>query len=101
MVYGDAGQIKVLENVGVAHASVVVITFANPDVALRILRAVRELRADVPILVRTQDDTKLDGVAGRRRNRGRARNVRGQSDVAVAPAAVGEAAGRHRASHRE
>jgi CPA2 family monovalent cation:H+ antiporter-2 len=59
VVYGDAAQIKVLENVGVAHASVVVITFANPDVALRILRAVRELRADVPILVRTQDDTKL------------------------------------------
>ncbi|MEO7208881.1 MAG: cation:proton antiporter [Steroidobacteraceae bacterium] len=59
VVYGDAGQIKVLENVGLTHASVVVITFANPDVALRILRAVRELRADVPILVRTQDDTKL------------------------------------------
>jgi CPA2 family monovalent cation:H+ antiporter-2 len=59
VVYGDAGQVEVLQNVGVAHASVVVITFANPDVALRILRAVRELRADVPILVRTQDDTKL------------------------------------------
>ena len=101
VVYGDAGQVKVLENVGVAHASVVVITFANPDVALRILRAVRELRADVPILVRTQDDTKLDGVAGRRRDRGGARNLRGQFDVAVALAAVGEAAGRRRASHRE
>ncbi|HEY2465113.1 MAG TPA: cation:proton antiporter [Steroidobacteraceae bacterium] len=59
VVYGDAGQVKVLENVGLAQASVVVITFANPDVALRILRAVRELRSDVPILVRTQDDTKL------------------------------------------
>jgi CPA2 family monovalent cation:H+ antiporter-2 len=59
VVYGDAAEIKVLENVGVAHASVVVVTFANPDVALRILRSVRELRADVPILVRTQDDTKL------------------------------------------
>jgi CPA2 family monovalent cation:H+ antiporter-2 len=59
VVYGDAGQGKVLENVGLAHASVVVITFANPDVALRILRSVRELRPDVPILVRTQDDTKL------------------------------------------
>ena len=59
VVYGDAGQVKVLENVGIAQANVVVITFANPDVALRILRAVRELRADVPILVRTQDDTKL------------------------------------------
>jgi CPA2 family monovalent cation:H+ antiporter-2 len=59
VVYGDAAQVKVLENVGLAHASVVVVTFANPDVALRILRSVRELRADVPILVRTQDDTKL------------------------------------------
>ncbi len=59
VVYGDAGEIKVLENVGVARASVVVITFANPDVALRILRSVRELRPAVPILVRTQDDTKL------------------------------------------
>jgi monovalent cation:H+ antiporter-2, CPA2 family len=60
VIYGDAGQVKVLENVGVAHASCVVITFANPDVSLRILRAVRELRDDVPILVRTQDDTKLE-----------------------------------------
>jgi CPA2 family monovalent cation:H+ antiporter-2 len=60
VVYGDAGQTTVLENVGVAHASVVVITFAKPDVALRILRAVRELRTDVPILVRTQDDAKLE-----------------------------------------
>src|SRR3984957_17771234 len=60
VMYGNAGQVKVLENVGVAHASGVVITFANPDVALRILRSVRELRTDVPILVRTQDDTKLE-----------------------------------------
>jgi monovalent cation:H+ antiporter-2, CPA2 family len=60
VIYGDAGQVKVLENVGVAHASCVVITFANPEVALRILRAIRELRQDVPILVRTQDDTKLE-----------------------------------------
>jgi monovalent cation:H+ antiporter-2, CPA2 family len=60
VIYGDAGEVKVLENVGVAHASCVVITFANPEVALRILRSVRELRKDVPILVRTQDDTKLE-----------------------------------------
>ena len=60
VIYGDAGEPKVLENVGVAHASCVVVTFASPEVALRILRAVRELRPDVPILVRTQDDTKLE-----------------------------------------
>ncbi len=60
VIYGDAGQVKMLENVGIARASCVVITFANPEVALRILRSVRELRDDVPILVRTQDDTKLE-----------------------------------------
>jgi len=60
VIYGDAGQVKVLENVGVARASCVVVTFASPEVALRILRAVRELRSDVPILVRTQDDAKLE-----------------------------------------
>jgi len=60
VMYGDAGQIKVLENVGVARASCVVITFANPEVALRILRAVRELHGDVPVLVRTQDDSRLE-----------------------------------------
>jgi CPA2 family monovalent cation:H+ antiporter-2 len=60
VIYGDAGEVKVLENVGIAQASCVVITFASPEVALRILRAVRELRKDVPILVRTQDDSKLD-----------------------------------------
>src|SRR5580704_9057881 len=60
VIYGDAGQAEVLQNVGLAHASCVVITFAAPEVALRILRAIRELRNDVPILVRTQDDTKLE-----------------------------------------
>jgi CPA2 family monovalent cation:H+ antiporter-2 len=59
IVYGDAGQGEVMQNVGLAHASCVVITFANPTVSLRILRAVRELRADVPVLVRTQDDNRL------------------------------------------
>jgi CPA2 family monovalent cation:H+ antiporter-2 len=60
VMYGDAGQVEVLENVGVAHATCVVVTFANPEVALRILQSVRELRGDVPILVRTQDDSRLE-----------------------------------------
>jgi K+:H+ antiporter len=60
VIYGDAGQIEVLENVGLAQASCLVITFASPEVALRILYSARRLRSDVPILVRTQDDTKLE-----------------------------------------
>ena len=60
VMYGDAGQLEVLQNVGLARARCVVITFANPAVSLRILRAVRGLRGDVPVLVRTQDDLRLE-----------------------------------------
>jgi CPA2 family monovalent cation:H+ antiporter-2 len=60
VMYGDAGQIEVLQNVGLSRASCVVVTFASPAVSLRILRSVRALRGDVPILVRTQDDARLD-----------------------------------------
>lgn len=60
VMYGDAGQLEVLQNVGLARARCVVITFANPAVSLRIVRSVRTLRADVPVLVRTQDDLRLE-----------------------------------------
>jgi CPA2 family monovalent cation:H+ antiporter-2 len=59
VIYGDAGQEEVLENVGLDRASVVVISFADSMLALRIIAAVRAQRPGVPILVRTQDDTRL------------------------------------------
>jgi len=60
VIYGDAGSHHILEAVGLAHCNVVVITFADPDVAMRIVHTVRDMHKHVPILVRTQDDTKLD-----------------------------------------
>ncbi len=60
VVFGDAGQVEILQSVGLTHTSCVVITFANTPVSLRILRAVRTLRGDVPVLVRTQDDSRLE-----------------------------------------
>ncbi len=59
IVYGDSADEEVLERVGLDTANAVVITFANPATAVGILRAVRRHRADVPVLVRTQDDSKL------------------------------------------
>lgn len=59
MIYGDAGQSEVLESVGLEHVSVVVISFSDPALAVRIVTAIRKLRRDVPILVRTQDDSHL------------------------------------------
>jgi monovalent cation:H+ antiporter-2, CPA2 family len=60
VIFGDSAEPEILQAVGIAQCKVLVITFASPDVSLRILRTVRALRADLPVLVRTQDDTKLD-----------------------------------------
>ncbi len=57
IIYGDAGQAEVLENVGLERVSVVVISFSDAPLAIRIVSAIRKLRRDVPILVRTQDDS--------------------------------------------
>ena len=58
--FGDAGRPDILAAVGLETASIVVISFSDPLVALRIVRSIRDLRRDVPILVRTQDDSYLD-----------------------------------------
>jgi len=60
VVYGDAAHLEVLESLGLEQASLVVISFHEPDTALRIIRNVRRARADLPILVRDEDDSKLD-----------------------------------------
>lgn len=59
VIFGDSADEEVLEHVGLAAASAVVISFSNPGVALDIVRSVRRLRGEVPILVRTQDDARL------------------------------------------
>ncbi len=59
VVYGDASDEEILETLGLNTTSIVVISFSNPALALRILQAVRKRRADVPVLVRTQDDSSL------------------------------------------
>jgi len=57
VVFGDSADEDLLRHVGLDTANAVIVTFANPAVSVGIVRAVRRLRADVPILVRTQDDT--------------------------------------------
>jgi CPA2 family monovalent cation:H+ antiporter-2 len=59
VVWGDCADEVLLRNLGLDLATVVIITFADPTVALHVIRAVRRLRADVPVLVRTQDDSRL------------------------------------------
>ena len=59
VMFGDSTQVAVLQGAGAATASCIVVTFADAPIALRVLRSARELRDEVPVLVRTQDDTLL------------------------------------------
>jgi CPA2 family monovalent cation:H+ antiporter-2 len=60
VVYGDAGRRETLAAAGLAKARAVVITFADVPLALKILHQVHVLRPEVPVVVRTVDDTELD-----------------------------------------
>jgi CPA2 family monovalent cation:H+ antiporter-2 len=59
VIWGDCADEELLRNLGLDLATVVIVTIADPSVALHTIRAVRRLRADVPVLVRTQDDSRL------------------------------------------
>ena len=60
VIFGDASDPELLRRAGLAQASAVVVTFADPAVALGIVRSVRAERVDVPLLVRTADDARLE-----------------------------------------
>ena len=60
VVYGDASRREVLASAGIAKARALVITFADTPIALRILHHVQQIRPDLPVIVRTLDDSELD-----------------------------------------
>ena len=64
VAYGDAGRREALVAAGLAKARAVVITFADTAVALRILHYVHDTRPELPVVVRTLDDSELDRLLG-------------------------------------
>ncbi len=60
VVYGDASRREVLMAAGLARAAAVVVSFAEPVTALRIIGHVKEINPIVPVVVRTNDETELD-----------------------------------------
>ena len=57
--YGDARRPEVLAAAGLARARMVVISFADEPAALETLQHIRALRLDVPVFVRTRNDSNL------------------------------------------
>lgn len=57
--YGDASELDMLEALGVQHASLVVVTYDQEDEVLKTLSYIRQLNADVPIMVQTRDESLI------------------------------------------
>ena len=60
VVFGDASRKEVLTAAGLSRAAAIVVSFADTHAAMTILAHARELRPDVPVIVRTFDDTDVD-----------------------------------------
>ena len=60
VVYGDAGRREALIAAGLPKARALAVTFADTPTALKILHHVQQLRPELPVIVRTVDDSELD-----------------------------------------
>ncbi|MDX8379166.1 MAG: monovalent cation:proton antiporter-2 (CPA2) family protein [Gallionella sp.] len=60
VVYGDAAKREVLMAAGLMRAKVLVVSYADKHSALSILRHVKELRPDLPVVVRANDDSYME-----------------------------------------
>jgi CPA2 family monovalent cation:H+ antiporter-2 len=63
VVYGDAARRETLVAAGLARASVVIVSFANTPAAEKVLHHVRELKPDMPVVVRTADEADMDALS--------------------------------------
>lgn len=59
VLFGDASRREVLTAAGLPRAQAVVVSFSDTAKALAIIGQVRQLRGDVPVIVRTFDDTDI------------------------------------------
>jgi len=60
VVFGDAARLQSLLAAGLARASAVVVSYHDTPSALKVLRLVREHAAELPVVVRTIDDSDLE-----------------------------------------
>jgi len=60
VVYGDAAKHEVLQAAGLMRAKALVITYDDKHSALRILRHIQQDRPDLPVIVRTADDSNVE-----------------------------------------
>lgn len=62
--YGDACERDILEAVGVSAARLVVISHEDVAATVKALHHIRSLRPDLPVMVRTRDETHVEELLG-------------------------------------
>lgn len=60
VMYGDAGRSAVLEAAGAGHAKALVITYSDMRAAMKILHVTHERYPNLPVVVRTTDETHME-----------------------------------------
>ncbi|HSC81645.1 MAG TPA: monovalent cation:proton antiporter-2 (CPA2) family protein [Chitinolyticbacter sp.] len=60
VVFGDAAKREVLMAAGLMRARALIVTYADTHSALRILELVHQIRPELPVIVRTYDDSDID-----------------------------------------
>ena len=60
VVYGDAARYEVLIAAGLMRAKLIVISYTDTISALKVLRQVQAIRPELPVVVRTLDDSDID-----------------------------------------
>ncbi|WP_422133731.1 MULTISPECIES: cation:proton antiporter [unclassified Endozoicomonas] len=60
--YGDSRRLELLESVGLKRARQVIVCIDRSENALEIVKTIRSHYQDIPILVRTQDDSLTDSL---------------------------------------
>ncbi|GKT12034.1 MAG: monovalent cation:H+ antiporter-2, CPA2 family [Thiomicrorhabdus sp.] len=58
--YGDAGKQTILQAAALEKAKVVMITFSDLHSSIKIIKTIRQINPDIPILIRTEDDQNLN-----------------------------------------
>ena len=62
VVYGDAAKREVLLAAGLMRAKTLVVTYDDKHSAIKILKHVNEVRPDLPVVVRTTDDSHIEAL---------------------------------------
>jgi CPA2 family monovalent cation:H+ antiporter-2 len=59
VVYGDASRREVLVAAGISRAQALIVTYLDVASALRVLNHARQMRPELPVVIRARDDTDV------------------------------------------